>query len=238
VKIEQFDPNAPNFTATYDQPDTLTPVSAIRNVKEMAMTFTLVQRSANLEPLTMLINPEDMSFKKSKINSSTFTRRGWSVDQWGDELDKITCSGYSGGFYTLEYGLTRKYMKSSAAYKYFMALLLLYKNNGIAYTSIFNTETFRNRYGRTPQGLKDRVQGTEVNPPINKSIGGRTYPRPHTIGYVQMTYDGFTYYGSFDYFNFEENVDTPFMLKYDFGFTIRGEDPGKFGGHFYTGNIA
>jgi len=243
VKFSDYKPMAPNFSVVEGSSDTQ-PTTAILSsgstengkVLSLPLTFTLVQREQRVEPLTMLVNPKDMNFKMSKVNSSEFSRRGWITEQWGDSLDLISCSGSSGGFYTKKHGLTRKFMRGSATYQYLMSLFLVYQNNGVEFTSAFNIKTFVGANQMDPQALRDKIQNgsTGQEPSINSSVASSSYPRPHTIGHIQLTFDNYNFFGSFKDFTLTESAEEPFQISYSFNFVVRGENPALFEGHYWT----
>ena len=246
VKFSDFKPMAPNFTVVNGGKDA-TPISGVRfpaagqngQSSSLALTFTLVQREQRVEPLTMLVNPKDLKFTMSKVNSSEFSRRGWITEQWGDNLDSISCSGVSGGFYTQEYGLTRKFMHNSANYQYLMSLFLIFQNNGVEFTNAFNIQTFAAKNQVDPKALRSSIQENTPaqEPSISAEVASRTYPRPHTIGHILLTFDNYNFFGSFKDFSITEGAEDPFQLSYSFTFTIRGENPALFEGHYYTQDV-
>lgn len=95
----------------------------------------LLQR---IDPMFMYINPE--SFDRSyshMVSDGDFVRDGVIVEHFQQEQPTISASGKIGAYYVHKQGkkdgLTRSLRRSSAAYKRFMELMMVYRNNGYLY---------------------------------------------------------------------------------------------------------
>lgn len=99
---------------------------------EITKTEAAMQR---LDPLTLLVNPESFSkaFVKKFLNE--LTTNGQRTEHWGEELDVISASGQTGGFYTAQHGITRFFRRNSAAFQNLMQLYMIYRNNGRIYSA-------------------------------------------------------------------------------------------------------
>lgn len=149
------------------------------------------KRRSLIPPLVLLVNPSDFTISARKVVNETYAKRGWIVEHWGEELDSISVSGRTGGFYVGNFffekksGLTRLNAINSAAYQNIMALYLIYKNNGYNYEKQFDRR------------------------------------RINTVGTIRMYYDWTTYYGSFRSFRLTEDAESPFQFSYTFEFVPR-----------------
>lgn len=149
------------------------------------------KRRSLIPPLVLLVNPSDFDVSAKKAVSETYAKRGWIVEHWGEELDSITVTGRTGGFYVGNFffeektGLTRLNAINSAAYQNIMALYLIYKNNG---------------YNHEKQFDRRRI---------------------NSVGHVTMYYDYTTYRGSFRNFRLTEDAEKPFQFSYSFEFVPR-----------------
>ena len=91
------------------------------------------QNMAQIEPLTLYINPTDITRSLGKRSQEQFGGGGHIVEHSGDEHDKLSCSGKIGATFTHKTGLTRQFRRNSASYQQLMHLFILYKNNGYLY---------------------------------------------------------------------------------------------------------
>ncbi len=168
-------------------------------------TIAAIQQMQNTPPLKMLVNPQSFKLSAEKIIAdSEWSRNGPIVEYWGEQLDKIEGSGKIAAFYAIDQqqistipgvgagpGLTRIARQYSGAYQNFLALWLLYKNNGGIWLADFiNSNT------------------TQTS---NLSV----------LGSIYLFYDNILYLGSFDSFNITESETAPFTLEYNFQFTVR-----------------
>ena len=91
--------------------------------------------TAFLPPLYMLMNPETLKFNYRKIIHRYQTIACHVEEHWGDELDGISSNGSTGGFILDDIGyntLGRSYTK---AYFNFQDILDTYRNNGNVYAN-------------------------------------------------------------------------------------------------------
>ena len=150
-------------------------------------------------PLTLLVNPTDMSRTFERIQSyQARTRYGYVYQVWGEQLLKVSFSGSTAGFVA---GSTRGYQalasndtgspsgyqwgarKDSAAWQNFSALVQFYRNNGYIYDTL----------GRSEAHLM--------------------------VGAVRITYDDIVYEGHIDSLNFEFSEDSPHRVQFSMEFT-------------------
>jgi hypothetical protein len=151
---------------------------------------------ANAPPLRMIVNPKQFSVKGEKIVSDgNWGRNGPIVEHWGNNQDKISCSGQVTGFYAADVenasgpGLTRMARNYSAAWQNFQSLYLFYKNNGGVYSQDF--------------AASDNSRNLSM------------------LGSIYIYYDNIMYLGSFDSFNISEADTAPFAVDYSWEFTVR-----------------
>ena len=195
-------------------------------------TLQAIQTMKNTPPLQMLVNPQSFKLSAEKIVSDgEWGRNGPIVEHWGEQLDKLECSGKVAAFYSIDAsggsstsaspgnfgystqqtfaggaagggpGITRIARQYSAAYQNFLSLWLLYKNNGGIFLN--------------PAQLTPSVPGNTSSPlsaqPTNLSV----------LGSIYIYYDNILYLGSFDSFNLTESETAPYTLEYNFTFTVR-----------------
>jgi hypothetical protein len=79
------------------------------------------------------MNPDSFEVSYSKLINRQATRGGFVEQHWGEELDSISCSGSTGLFITLDAGLSALNRKASIAYRKYLELVALYRNNGLVY---------------------------------------------------------------------------------------------------------
>lgn len=117
-------------------------LEAAQKAQIQAIQKTLEQM-AKVPPLRMLINPSKFSVKSQKIaQDGNWSRVGPIIEFWGDDQDKISGSGTLAGFQAILKepllgeggpGLTRSARNFSQSWQNFMALWLIYRNNGGVY---------------------------------------------------------------------------------------------------------
>ena len=83
--------------------------------------------------LVLFINPETFNQGYSKIKNVYQTLEGIVEEHYGDELDTLSCSGSTAGFYSKDDGLTHILRKKTEAYKNFKDILDLFSSNGKIY---------------------------------------------------------------------------------------------------------
>lgn len=118
-----------------------------------------VKRLLNAPPLTLLINPAEMSISYTNIQSfASRVRTGYIFERWGLDQPTITFSGSTGAFIagvgsgpgrnpfsqgvgrfretSSPSGMQYAAKKDSAAWQNFMSLMQFYKSNGYIYDSL------------------------------------------------------------------------------------------------------
>lgn len=157
------------------------------------------ERMASVPPLTLLVNPTEMSRTFDRVASyQARTRNGYVYQVWGEQLVKVTFSGSTGGFVA---GSIRGYQgqvdrdtgspsgyqwgsrKDSAAWQNFAALAQFYRNNGYVY---------------------DTLGGSEAH---------------LMIGAIRIEYDDLVYEGHIDNLNFSFDENSPHRVTFDMEFT-------------------
>ena len=56
----------------------------------------LGSRDGNPRFIEMFINPQNLSFSSNKIVKKVFTKGGYILQYWGEQLDTLTLSGSTG----------------------------------------------------------------------------------------------------------------------------------------------
>lgn len=120
-----------------------------------------LKRMMEVPPLTLLVNPREMSITYTNIqNYSTRTRYGFVFERWGEDQPSISFSGSTGAFIagaadapgtdvyaaqgsgatTVPTGMQFASKRDSAAWQNLMALLHFYKSGGYIYDTIGKSE--------------------------------------------------------------------------------------------------
>lgn len=111
--------------------------SSIVDARTAADVSLQVQKMLDCPPLTLLVNPTEMSINYTKVQSyQSKTRYGYVYESWGEEQDRITFSGTTGGFVSRQGGYTFASRRSAASWHNFTELMQFYKNNGYVYDTI------------------------------------------------------------------------------------------------------
>lgn len=189
--------------------------SQFRTVNTMADGYTALDIKAQIEaitnapPLTLLLNPSEMTIAYTTIQSfTTRARNGLIFQRWGENLPTLNFSGSTGAFIagtnaqnTINpltegtitsarsqetssiSGFQPAARRDSAAWQNFTSLFQFYKNNGYIYDT----------FGRSEAHLM--------------------------VGCVQIEYDQVLYYGHIDSLNWAYTSDSPFRVQWDMSFT-------------------
>lgn len=179
--------------------------SAIATAASAADIALQVQRMLEVPPLTLLINPAEMSITYTNLQTySTRTRTGYVFERWGLEQPTISFSGSTGGFIAgvgnapgrnpfasrveretaTVSGLQPAAMRDSAAWQNFMSLYLIYRNNGYIYDTLGNTEAH------------------------------------HMVGAVAIDYDQWTYTGHISSFTYTFDSESPHRVQWSMEFVV------------------
>lgn len=157
-----------------------------------------VERALTIPPLTLLINPTDMSVTYASIqNFSDLTRKGYVFQRWGEEQMSISFSGTTGAFVAgsssvqnfapqtnSPNGVQFASKRDSAAFQNFVSLYQIYKNAGYIYDS----------------------------------IGGSSAQL--AVGAVAIDYDQMTYVGHIESFAYGYSTDNPNSIQWDMEFKV------------------
>ena len=155
----------------------------------------------NAPPLTLLVNPAEMTITRDKIQSyQARTRKGYDFQVWGDQQPEISFSGSTAGFVA---GVDNQYQalsltdydtvvpsgyqwssrRNSAAWQNFSSLMHFYRSNGYVYDTLGKSEAHL------------------------------------MIGSVVITYDDWEYEGHINSLNFSFDEASPHKVTFDMAFT-------------------
>ena len=159
-----------------------------------------VERMLQTPPLTLLINPREMSISYTALqNFSERTRKGFIFQRWGEGQPAISFSGSTGGFIaaadpataggnteetTTPSGVQYASKRNSAAFQNLVALYQFYRNNGYIY---------------------DTVGGSEAH---------------LMIGAIAIDYDQWTYVGHIESFEFGYTGDLQHRIEWSMEFIV------------------
>ena len=173
--------------------------SAITDMQTALDIATQLRRILNVPPLTLYINPTQMTTNYTKIQEYSQRSRSQIIFQtWGEEQPKLSITGKIGAFIagatvssgsqqrtTAPTGMQFASKRDSAAFQQLMSLMTFYRNNGYIYDTIGKSNAH------------------------------------HMVGVVEISYDHFTYIGNFQSFNwrYDEQHQNGGM-EFDFEFTV------------------
>lgn len=156
-----------------------------------------VEAIRNAPPLTLLVNPAEMSVTYDKVQSySDRARSGYVFQAWGENQPTISFSGSTAGFVVGagsipnvgQQGPTSGYQwaarRDSAAWQNFIALMHFYRSNGYIYDTIGKSEAHL------------------------------------FVGSVVVTYDDWEYVGNIDSLNYSFDENSPLRVQFDMQFVV------------------
>lgn len=159
-----------------------------------------VERILQTPPLTLLVNPDNMSIQYSVVQQySNRNRYGFIFERWGEGQPTISFSGSTGAFIaganpvgtnpTLTEtdsvsGLQFASKRDSAAFQNLVSLLQFYKNSGMIFDTINQTEAH------------------------------------HMVGALAIDYDQWTYVGHIDSFDYSYDANEPHRIMWSMNFTV------------------
>ena len=99
----------------------------------IASNWNAVGGSTDIFGVQLGIYPDSLQVSSSKVISRQMTFTRWVEEHWGDDLDSLSFSGSSFGFYSKEDGITSFYRENSGSYKEMQAFSNFVLLNGIIY---------------------------------------------------------------------------------------------------------
>ncbi len=128
---------------------------AISDLAQGRSVLNQVRRMLATPALTLLVNPQSLNvtFTKKQVYQDR-SRYDYIFQSWGEELPRLSVSGKTGAFYagassevvdargftSSPSGVQWICRRDSAAWQNLSALLLLYRNNGLVYDLLGNSE--------------------------------------------------------------------------------------------------
>ena len=143
-----------------------------------------------LPDVELYIDPQNISVRKKVIQRKQLTKGGWVIQFWGHDLTTVSVRGVSG-----YYGMTKGLAPSNIAGV--VKSLTSGENHKVGALKVF-------------EYLKENVYMRR----FDKRIPFKGLP---VIGLV---YDKVLYRGYFEQFNYSLSATAPFMITYNFNFTI------------------
>ena len=176
-------------------------VSTLADAFTAADISLQLSRILSVPPLTLLINPAEMTVQRAKLqNYQSRTRNGYSFEAWGEDQVAISFRGSTAGFVAAAVDVLNPYgaqasnqtsspsgyqeaaRRDSAAWQNFSSLYHFYRSNGYIYDTL----------GRSEAHL--------------------------FIGAVAIDYDQWTYVGSIDSFGFTFDADVGHRVEFNMEF--------------------
>lgn len=208
------DTTYPSYSGTF--------ISAMRpppNYIPFVISLYNVETGEARYPLTLMVNPTDIQYGHTHAVQNAYTRRSWVTTYWGQQLQTLTVSGSSAGFYynpnqvmntvrglrIRNGGLTNYNRRNSLEFANLLALVSFFKRNG----SYF---------------LTDNADQTLWNDGTSRVI--------NVMDFVMISYDGADHVGSFNTFTLDDNANMPYRINYNFEFVVAG-----FRGDFLDGHL-
>jgi hypothetical protein len=178
-------------------------VSTLADAYTAADVALQLSKMLTVEPLTLMVNPTDMTINHTRIHSyQQRGRNGYIYEAWGNELPTISITGSTGGFVagapdprnglaaqvtretTTATGYQAACRLDSAAWQNFMALYQMYRNNGYIYDTVGKSEAHL------------------------------------FVGSIAIDYDQMTYVGNIDSLNFSFDAEIPNRVEFDLEFHV------------------
>lgn len=174
-------------------------VSTLADALTAADIALQLKKILDAEPLTLLVNPNEMTVQYTKLQTyQTRTRFGYVFEAWGEEQPTISFSGTTAGFVagsgdapnpratstSSVSGYQAAARRDSAAWQNFAALYHFYRNNGYIY---------------------DTIGGSEAH---------------LFIGSVAIDFDQWTYVGSIESFGYRFEEGSPLHVTFDMEFKV------------------
>ena len=176
-------------------------ISTLADAFQAADIALQLRRILAAEPLTLLVNPTELSIQHTKIQSyQSRTRFGLVFEAWGEEQPTISISGTTAGFVAGAVDASSPYgaqttgqassvtgyqpaaRRDSAAWQNFSSLYHFYRNNGYIY---------------------DTIRGSEAH---------------LFVGAVAIDYDQWTYVGHIESFSYRLDGESPHRVTFDMEF--------------------
>lgn len=190
--------------------NSLTERAVLADVTSAADIAFQIEQILQTSPLTLLINPSDMTISYSAIqNYSERGRYGFIYEKWGESQPTISFSGSTGAFvaaatpgsgvspFTEESvsvsGLQFASKRESAAWQNFMSLYQFYRNNGYIYDTIS---------------------------PVSGRAGGRGSEAHLMIGALAIDYDQWTYVGHIESFDYSYQEGMQHRIEWSMEFVV------------------
>jgi hypothetical protein len=169
-----------------------------------------IEQILQTSPLTLLINPSDMSINYATIsNYSERGRYGFIYEKWGESQPTISFSGSTGAFVAAASpgsgqgpfdqnsssvsGVQYASKRDSAAWQNFMSLYHFYRNNGYIYDTIS---------------------------PVSGRAGGRGSEAHLMIGALAIDYDQWTYVGHIESFDYSYQEGMQHRIEWSMEFVV------------------
>jgi hypothetical protein len=175
---------------------------------------------ARTPPLVLLINPSDMTINYTKAQQFTDrTRHGYIFQSWGESPPTLNISGSIGAFYA---ATTQLGGGSSSGTFDVSGMSGSFDQQET--TSVSGNQEASRAYSASYQNLMN-LMTIYMNNGYVRDRANSSHHRPslahHMIGAIRLTFDGFTYEGHFDKFeySFEEGKNRG-GLKFSFDFTV------------------
>lgn len=181
--------------------------------------------------LTLLINPQELSYGSTQIIANSYTRDGAVNSIWGQSQPTLVGSGKTAAFYGAGYGLigannqfnTRA---SSLAYANAMSFIALFRNNGCVPLS--NQQITRD----DTQGDTNFQEYLDSSSSMANILSQRTATRVvNVLDTIVVSYGGTAYLGSFNTFTLDLAAENPYNMSYSFEFVVSGLWGDKITGH-------
>lgn len=132
--------------------------AVLTDVLTAADTVYQLEQILQAPPLTLLVNPAEISISHSTVQQyQALTRYGYIFERWGEGQPTMSISGSTGAFLaaadpnatssllgepTSPSGVQFASKRDSAAFQNFMSLFQFYKNNGYIYDTVGKSKAF------------------------------------------------------------------------------------------------
>jgi len=104
----------------------------VRNRKSIIWQINGLPDRFKIPDFVMKINPQNLNSTYTQLINRKRTLGGFIEEHWGEQLDTLSASGRTGGFFGAV-GLTNKDRRTTDNFQQFERLIAIYRNNGTLY---------------------------------------------------------------------------------------------------------
>jgi hypothetical protein len=169
--------------------------TSLKATEVTATDGSLEERVYSLPDIEMYIDPTNINVKKKVLSQKILTKGGWVLQFWGHDLTMLTVRATSG-----YYGVTKG-------------------SKPFAFTGEAIKTNMRQTLYKDPLKVFEKIKENAYNRRFDGDLPYRGKP------VITLIYEGISYRGYFDSFDYSLNSETPHIIQYGFNFNIIPSDP-------------